>query len=248
MIALLRIAAVAVAGEALYEEGNMNGAVQLGASPLGARFPTPAMRRGVGWLFRDTGPRPPPLHDQPPYHNDAIALNECAALLVLRGEDPYRRLDLFECYGERGIGADRTTPLRRGAFSEVRVYPTEEQLDAAWTARQPGGWSEDIEFQWRPSYPALSILLILPWVALGWDANVLYVLCLLAAMALVIVRARPGLRPFALTGLLAAVSLTAFTVGGSAALLYALPLVAAWLWRERRWSAVPFAIAPAVKP
>ena len=286
MIALLRIAAVAVAGAALYEAGIVNGSVQLRPSPLGALFTTLAIAAafvllamaltgtgrgdataaapdgyslpmratfllvsvlavvGLGWL---RGIPAPPLHDQTPYHNDAIALNECAALLVLRGEDPYRRLDLFECYGERGIGADRTTPLRRGAFSEVRVYPTEEELDAAWTARQRGGWSEDIEFQWRPSYPALSILLILPWVALGWDANVLYVLCLLAAMALVIVRAPPGLRPFALTGLLAAVSLTAFTVGGSADLLYALPLVAAWLWRERRWSAVPFAIALAVK-
>jgi len=56
----------------------------------------------------------------------------------------------------------------------------------------------------RLSYPALSVVLILPWIALGWGANVLCVLCLLAAMALVLVRAPAGTRPFVLTGLLAA--------------------------------------------
>jgi uncharacterized membrane protein len=105
----------------------------------------------------------------------------------------------------------------------------------------------DFPFVWRPSYPALSFLLIAPWVALGWDSGVLYVLCLLAAMALVLVRAPASARPYLLTGLLAAVSLIAFTVGGSADLLYALPLVAAWLWRERRWSAVALGVACAVK-
>lgn len=291
MIALLRIAAVAVAGAALYQAGVVNGMVQLTPSPLGALFTTLAIGAafvllfmaltgtgvgdalspgppayagpiraafvlvsvlaivGLAWL---RGISSPPIHDATPYHNDAIALNECAAQLVLRGQDPYTRLDLFDCYDARGIGPDRTTPLRRGLFADVRVYPTEEQLDAAWTARQrenvrQGTFNSNIEFQWRPSYPALSILLILPWVALGWDTNVLYVLCLLAAMALVLVRAPAGLRPFVLTGLLAAVSLTAFTVGGSSDLLYALPLVAAWLWRERRWSALAFGVAVAVK-
>ena len=104
-----------------------------------------------------------------------------------------------------------------------------------------------LEFESKPSYPALSFLLIAPWVALGWDTNVLYVLCLLAAMGLVVVRAAPGLRPFVLTGLLGAASLAAFTVGGSADLLYAVPLVAAWLWRDRRWSGVLFGIACATK-
>ena len=286
MIALLRIAAVAVAGAALYQAGVVNGVVQLTPAPLGALFATLAIGAafvllvmaltgtgegdavspgppayggpiraafvlvsllallGLAWL---RGISTPPIHDATTYHNDAIALNECAAQHVLRGQDPYTKLDVFECYAQRGIGPDRTTPLRRGAFADVPVYPAEEQLDAAWNELARDGWRADIEFVWRPSYPALSILLILPWVALGWDTNVLYVLCLLAAMALVFVRAPTGLRPFVLTGLLAAVSLTAFTVGGSSDLLYALPLVAAWLWRERRWSAVPFAIALAVK-
>jgi hypothetical protein len=286
MTALLRIAAVAVAGAALYQAGVVNSTVQLRPSPLGAIFTAlaiaaafvlllmaltgtgegdatvrgpdayaPVVRAafvlvsvlaliGLAWL---RGLAPPPLHDDTPYHNDAIALNECAAQAVLRGEDPYARLDLFRCYGDRGIGPDRTTPLKRGAFADVPVYPTEAQQDAAWAEQQREGWRADMEFIWRPSYPALSIGLILPWVAAGWDTNVLYVLCMLAAMALIVFRTRAGLRPFVLTGLFAAVSVPAFTVGGSADLLYALPLVAAWLWRERRWSAVPFGIAVAVK-
>jgi len=293
---LLRIAAIAVAGAALYEVGSVNAAVQLRPSPAGGLFtatilaaalvllamsltgtgqgdarevPSPAlvgpMRAtflfvslaslvGLAWL---RGIPYPPSHDATPYHNDAIALNECAAQALLRGEDPYNGFSLFHCYDERRLGPDRTTPLKRGAFADVEVYPTEEQLDAAWDARQrevarcigclQRVEPSDLEFVSRPSYPALSIVLILPWIALGWDANVLYVLCLIAAMALILARATPSARAFVLTGLLGAVSLTAFTVGGSADLLYALPLVAAWLWRENRWSAIALGVSCAVK-
>jgi len=209
---------------------------------------------GLAWL---RGIPYPPLHDATPYHNDAIALNECAAQLVLARADPYDEFGILSCYGVRHIGADRTTPLRRGPFAGVEIYPTEEQMDAAWLAAQR--WSAqclgclisiappDFPFVWRPSYPALSFMLIVPWVALGWDTGALYVLCLLVAMALVLIRAPASARAFLLTGLFGAVSLTAFTVGGSADLLYALPLVAAWLWRERRWSAVALGVACAVK-
>jgi hypothetical protein len=208
---------------------------------------------GLAWL---RGIPYPPVHDPTTYHNDAIALNECAAQMVLGRADPYAEFGLFNCYGERRLGPDRTTPLRRGAFADIEIYPSEEQMDAAWIRAQR--WlaqylgilsipPPDFEFVWRTSYPALSFLLIVPWFALGWDASLLYVMCLIAAMALVLARATAGSRPFLLTGLLAAVSLSAFTVGGSADLLYALPLVAAWLWRERRWSSIALGIAVSVK-
>ncbi|MBI2774361.1 MAG: DUF2029 domain-containing protein [Chloroflexi bacterium] len=292
---LLRIAAIAVAGSALYAAGAVNGATQRQPAAAGGLFtfiavaaaiwllimaltgtglgdaasPTPrsyvpALRAvfvfvaamslfGLLWL---RGIPYPPEHDATSYHNDAIALDECAAQALLRGEDPYATFTLFRCYGERRLGADRTTPLRLGAFADVEVYPTEEQLDAAWDSRQREiatslgiSWEPppDFEFTWRLSYPALSVLLILPWVAAGWDANLIYVLCLLAATALVLLRAPAGTRPLVLTGLLAAASVPAFTAGGSADLLYALPLVAAWLWRERRGSAVALGVASAVK-
>jgi uncharacterized membrane protein len=47
--------------------------------------------------------------------------------------------------------------------------------------------------------------------------------------------------------LLGAASLAAFTVGGSSDLLYALPLVVAWMYRERKWAAIPFGVALATK-
>lgn len=198
---------------------------------------------GLAWLG---GVPAPAVHDGTPYHNDAIALNECAAGLVLEGRNPYARLDLFACYGERGLGPDRTTPLARGLLGGVEIYPSEEQLDEVWAIRSREGRPPP-EFVWRPSYPALSILPLVPFAAFGWDTNALYIGCLLAAMALVIARAAPGLRPFVLTGMLAAASLTAFTVGGSADPLYALPLAAAWLWRERRWSAIALGASMSVK-
>ena len=184
--------------------------------------------------------------DWTPYHNDAIALNECAARLVLQGRDPYTDLDVLACYGGLGLGPDRTTPLRRGAFADVPIYPSDDQMDRVWDQRASGIGTND-EFVWRPSYPALSFLLLIPVVAFGWDTNYLYVACLLIAMALVVARSPRTLRPFFLTALLGAASLAAFTVGGSADLLYALPLVIAWMYRDRKWAAVPLGIAVATK-
>jgi uncharacterized membrane protein len=184
--------------------------------------------------------------DWTPYHNDAIALNECAARLVLQGRDPYTDLDVFACYGNLGIGPDRTTPLRRGAFADVPVYPSDDQLDRVWTERASGVGTND-EFVWRPSYPALSFLALLPMVLVGWDTNYLYFACLIAAMALVVMKAPGSLRPFFLTALLGSASLAAFTVGGSSDLLYALPLVVAWMYRDRKWAGIPFGIAVATK-
>src|SRR5688572_5236394 len=66
-------------------------------------------------------------------------------------------------------------------------------------------------------------------------------------MALVVLRTPTGLRPFMLTAVLGAASLAAFTASGSADLLYVLPLAAAWLWRERRWSALAYGVAAATK-
>src|SRR4029077_621865 len=198
---------------------------------------------GASWFFAA-----PEEHsvDWTPYHNDSIAWNSSSARRFLEGRDPYTDLDVYTCYAVLGIGADRTTPLRAGLFARDGLYPTDSELDTVW-AIQSLDSQQQVEFESKPSYPALSFVLIAPWVALGWDTNVLYVLCLVVAMCLVLVRAPSGLRPFVLTGLLGAAGLAAFTVGGSADLLYALPLVAAWLWREQRWSGLLFGVACATK-
>ena len=282
MRALLRMAAIAVAGATLYFAGLLNsivlgrpdrpGAIAVVVAIAAALVVLIAAVRGTGRGDAQTPPAHTRLHravwlfasvmalvslawiwDVPrqharewtPYHNDAIALNECAARLVLDGRDPYASLDIFDCYARLGIGADRTTPLRLGEFASVAVYPTDDQLYAVWVLRSRDGGN--VEFVSRPSYPALSFLLIVPFVALGWDTNQLYVLCLVAAMGLVVLRSPVGLRPFMLTAVLGAASLAAFTVSGSADLLYVLPFAAAWLWRERRWSALAYGIAAATK-
>jgi len=183
--------------------------------------------------------------DWTPYHNDAIALNECAARLLMNGQDPYVSLDIFQCYGSLDIGADRTTPLRRGEFADLTVYPTDDQLDRTWLMRRAHGGN--VEFVSNPSYPSLSFVLLIPFVALGIDTNYLYLFCLIAAIALITWRAPGTVRPFVLTGLFGASCLVAFTVGGSADLLYALPLVAAWIWRDRLGGAIAFGIAASIK-
>ncbi|MDO8562549.1 MAG: hypothetical protein Q7S25_01760 [Candidatus Limnocylindria bacterium] len=197
---------------------------------------------GLAWAL---DPPRPALGDVTPYRNDAIAFNECGARLLLHGRDPYTDLDLPACYEQLGIGPDRTTPLRAGAFATLERYPTDGELEAAWTARLAG--RDGGEFVSRLSYPALTILLVAPATRLGWDPNALYLAFLYAAMALVTLRARAGLRPFVLTGLFGAACLTTFTAGGSSDLLYALPLTAAWLWRERGWSGIALGVAVATK-
>lgn len=282
MQALFRVAAISVAGAALYFGGLLNSiviqrperpgavavVVAIGAAlvviagalrgtGLGDAASPPTHTRlhrtmwmfacvmatvSIAWVF--TMPRKH-AEDWTPYHNDAIALNECAARLLIEGRDPYAALDIFSCYGAAAIGADRTTPVKRGAFADVAVYPSDDQLDRVWLLRAAVGGN--VEFVTRPSYPALSFLLLVPAVALGIDTNYVYLLCLFAAIWLIVARAAGVLRPFVLTGLLGATCLVAFTVGGSADLLYALPLVAAWLWRDRRWGAVAFGLAIATK-
>ena len=282
MRALFRIAAVAVAGAALYYAGLLNsiiiqrpersGAVAVVLAIGAALVIIAASLRGTGEGDALTPPKHTRLHrltwlfvcamatvsvawivsmprqhsdDWTPYHNDAIALNDCAARLLLAGRDPYATLDIFDCYGSLDIGADRTTPLRLGRFADVTIYPTDEQLDQTWALRAQGGGN--VEFVTRPSYPALSFLLLVPFVALGIDTNYLYLSCLIAAMAVIVWRSSATLRPFVLTGLLGASCLAAFTVGGSADLMYALPLVVAWIWRERPGGAIAFGLAVAIK-
>src|SRR3989442_5605111 len=203
MRALWRLAAIAVAGAALYFAGIVNSiildhpgrggvgvvvlaiviaiAILLAALIGTGRDDATAPMRGRAWFVRGTWgfvcvmalvsfawlagmPRQHSL-DWTPYHNDAIALNECAALLVLQGRDPYTDLDVFACYRSLSIGADRTTPLRQGAFADVAIYPTDDQMDRVWAERLSGIGTND-EFVWRPSYPALSFLLLIAEVAL----------------------------------------------------------------------------------
>lgn len=233
--------------------GRANGAVVAGARWMWLLVSVFAL---VG-LTSLLGILAPPQPDATQYHNDAIALNQCAAKLFLQGQNPYTSLDLYACYDELGIGPDRTTPLRRGLLGHLDAYPSNDLLFAAWEFRRglpsvgedgreldPG---RPPEFVWRPSYPALSFLLVVPAVLLDIEPNWLSVLCLVAAIALVVARAEPTLRGLVLTALLASLSVVAFTMGGTSDLFYALPLVAAWLWRERRWSAVALGIACATK-
>ncbi|HVR89002.1 MAG TPA: glycosyltransferase 87 family protein [Candidatus Limnocylindria bacterium] len=285
MGALIRVAAITLAGAVLYFAGLVNGMVIYRPEPLGAGLVGGGIASAAAMVVvalhgdgrGDAGSRPlrryvgvhrvawllasvmalvgmswlvaaPRQHggDWTPYHNDAIALNECAARSFLAGGDPYADLDIFTCYARLGIGADRTTPLRQGLFARDGYYPSDDELDRVWAIRSHDS-AANVEFESKVSYPALSFVLIAPWVALGLDTNALYVLCLVLAMTLVLARASTGVRPFVFTGLLGAAGLAAFTVGGSVDLLYALPLVAAWLWRERCWSGIVFGIAMAAK-
>ncbi|MBM4420882.1 MAG: hypothetical protein FJ034_04740 [Chloroflexi bacterium] len=193
---------------------------------------------GLVWLLDPPRPR---LGETTRFHNDAIALDECAARTFLRGGNPYTDVALRPCFEELDIAWSRTTPLRAGSFAGLTEYPSDAALEEAWLA---GGTEE---FVGRLSYPALAFLAVAPLAAVGGDPNAVALAFLLASFAAVAVRAPSGISGFALTALLGAPCLIAFGTSGSADPLFALPLVVAWLWRERGWSAVALGLACATK-
>src|SRR5438309_6865808 len=133
MRALVRIAAIALAGAVLYYAGLVNSIVIYRPNPVGAALVVAGIGIALAMLVAalagdargDAGTAParfvgahraawlvvsvmalvgaswlliaPHQHagDWTPYHNDAIALNECAARLYVEGQDPYRELDVF---------------------------------------------------------------------------------------------------------------------------------------------------------
>src|SRR4029079_18752083 len=136
MRALFRIAAIGVAGAALYYAGLLNsiviqrperpGAVAVVVAIGAALIVIAASLRGTGKGDALTPPQHTRLHrltwlfvcvmatvamawivciprrqsnTWPPYPNAAIALNDCAARLLLAGRDPYATLNIFDCYG-----------------------------------------------------------------------------------------------------------------------------------------------------
>ena len=105
------------------------------------------------------------------------------------------------------------------------------------------------EFESQVSYPTLSFLTLVPFVALN-DYNVLpfYLLSYVALVAIGWKLARRELRPWLLLLALANVPMWTSTVGGNLDVFTILLVVMAWLFRNRRWSsALLFGLALASK-
>lgn len=146
-----------------------------------------------------------------PYHDDAVVGPHRAAELLLAGQDPYATFDLPDAL--------------------ARFH-----IDVVWATHLVSG---DVIHTY--SYPALSFLVVAPFVALGIDDIRWVYLVALVILAVAAARhMRPAWRAPALATILGSeiVSTQALIAGVDPT--WALFIVCAWLARDRRWLSALF--------
>jgi hypothetical protein len=183
----------------------------------------------------------------PVFTNDGTSLDTNAANLLLTGHNPYTDSNILQIARRFHIQPNWTTPLRQGTFANQLDYPTTDQFQTALdTALKTGDVSA---FESKVSYPALSFLTLVPFVALhDYNVQPFYLLCYLLLVLLAWKWAQPELRPWVILLALANVPMLASTMGGNLDIFYTLLIVLAWWLRDRRWaSALFFGLALASK-
>lgn len=174
-------------------------------------------------------------------YNDATALTHQASKRLLEGINPYLYLDLLSALEEHDVCIGSVTPLMRGSLVDVFPYPTGEQLEAIMEDARALSNSAPPEFESKVSYPAGSFLFHTPFVAMGLnDLRLFYLLCALAAGAVVLILVPGVLRPLVLLSGLVSISLWNLIATGTLDTLYVLLILMGWLLRSRLWLAVMF--------
>lgn len=140
-----------------------------------------------------------------PYGSDAVVAVHRAAEHLLAGRDPYQALDVREALARFGAPASLTTELVDGT-------PV-----------------------WSLNYPPLAFLVPAPLIAVGLpDVRVLYLAELCAIAVLALARSAPALRPYVAAVLLGNVALAGQFVQAGVDPLWALLVLVAFLFPERR--------------
>jgi len=151
------------------------------------------------------------------YHVDAVTAPHRAAELLLRGEDPYRSFDLPQALAEFGLDPQLVTHYADG--SVMRLY----------------------------NYPALSFLIVAPFVAAGLpDIRWLYLVELVGLSLVVLVAARDPWRPLVVAALVGSSLLLRQGVLAGVDPTWGVLAVLAWLFLRARWlSAIALGLAVA---
>lgn len=173
------------------------------------------------------------------YGNDAISVTSCATDAFLSGQNPYSQFRVIPClskYFDARMVPIKTTPLQAGAFLHTNRYPSATQLALQFHMAQVSKQAYPAEFESYYSYPAASFLLPALFVVLQvHDLSVFYLLCYLAIAALVIWQARGAARWVAVLLVAANAALWPTVSAGATDSLYALLILLAWIWRDKRW-------------
>jgi len=187
---------------------------------------------------------------QPPvYYNDGALLDENAARLLLRGENPYAQSDIVAAARAAHQPAQYTTPLQRGKLAHATSYPDAAELDRL-LAEEPVGHPNQVqEFETHVSYPALAFLVLVPLVWANVPTTPLfYLACLLVFAAVGFRAARRDWRWWVALLFAADLPVISAALGGGIDILCALLVVFAWLHYRRWWlSALLMGLALATK-
>lgn len=141
-----------------------------------------------------------------PYHADAVVAPHRAAELLLQGREPYAAFDMPEALARFKLDPELNTHLVDG--SVLRTY----------------------------SYPALSFLVVAPFVGLGLgDIRWIYLIEVLILAAVVSARLRPAWRPFAMATVFGSEVIARQNVLAGIDPTWALLLLGAWIARGRPW-------------
>ena len=183
----------------------------------------------------------------PVFTNDGTSLDTNAAILLLAGHNPYTDSNILQITRRFHIQPNWTTPLRQGTFANRLDYPTTDEFKTALDTAQKTG--DASAFESKVSYPALSFLTLVPFVALhNYNVQPFYLLCYLLLVLLAWKWAQRELRPWVILLAVANVPMLASTMGGNLDIFYTLLIALAWWSRDRRWiSALFFGLALASK-
>lgn len=183
------------------------------------------------------------------HYNDATAMSHQASEMLLKGENPYAKADIVAALDARGLPATTVTPLQQGDFADVFPYPSEEQLHEVLSDAKTSGDEKPLELESKISYPAGSFLFQTPLVALGLkDLRIFYLICAIAAAAIVLWRAPSSVRPLVVAAFLVSLALWNLVATGTIDTLYVMFILFGWMLRSRWWlGAVFMGLAAATK-
>src|ERR1035437_977451 len=178
------------------------------------------------------------------YTNDAVAVTDCAATMVIHGGNPYKNVHMMTCLYSHGLNSGSTTPKQAGAFRQFRSYPSPGAVtykymqyitflnDLKQERLNPNYLAPD--FENRFNYPGAAVYLAIPALLIGLhDLIPLYLGFTIAAALLIYRKTRPRFRPVTALLLLGNTSLLIDGVGGLTDATYALFLMLYWFTRER---------------
>ena len=185
------------------------------------------------------------------YPNDGTTLSQNAAQLLLNGHDPYQDSSIVAALRRYQQGGEFTTPVRTGRFAgrSWLDYPTAAELRAIFATAPDAPASATPEMESHVSYPALSFLPLVPFVALGLPSVVLFTVLCLAVFAWFAWHAiAPAHRPWLVLLLLADVPMLEGVAIGESDILLMVLVFLMWLWwKNPTWSTVALGLALATK-